>query len=117
MRWGVITIHIKIGGVRTLDVENWQTIPDDRQQLVEIIGGVAVQDFGHIEEGDKISCNATLTAAGWETVKSYWDNRTLVPVEDESGRVFSGMRVVVKSFSYVQQFARYYKVSFEFWRV
>ena len=46
-----------------------------------------------------------------------WDNRTLVPVEDESGRVFPNMRVVVKSYSYVQQFARYYKVSFEFWRV
>ena len=110
-------MHIKIGGVRTLDVENWQTIPDDRPQLVEIIGGVAVQDFGHIEEGDKISCHATLTAADWETVKSYWDNRTRVSVEDESGRVFPDMRVIVKSYRYVQQFSRYYSVSFEFWRV
>ena len=113
----MIPIHIKIGEVRTLAVENWQIVPDDRQQLVEIIGGVVVQDFGHIETGDKISCSANLTAAGWEIVKEYWDRRILVVVEDEAGNVFSNMRVIVKNYSYVQQFPKYYKVTFEFWRV
>ena len=113
----MIPIHIKIGEIRALEVENWQIVPDDRQQLVEIIGGVVVQDFGHIESGDKISCSANLTAAGWEIVKEYWDHRILVAVEDEAGNVFSDMRVVVKNYSYVQQFPKYYKVTFEFWRV
>lgn len=110
-------MHIKIGAVRTLDVENWQTLPDDRQQLVEIIGGVVVQDFGHIEAGDKISCSANLTAAAWEIVKGYWDSRVLVPIEDESGNLYPDMRVIVKNYSYVPYFPKYYKVSFEFWRV
>ena len=46
-------IHIRIGEVATLDTENWQTIPDDRQQQVEIIGGSVVQDFGRVPEGDR----------------------------------------------------------------
>ena len=47
------TIHIQIGDVRTLEVENWQIVPDDRQQQIEIVGGSVVQDFGHVEEGIK----------------------------------------------------------------
>ena len=31
----VIPIHIHIGEVRTLSVENWQIVPDDRQQLLQ----------------------------------------------------------------------------------
>ena len=57
----VIPIHIHIGEVRTLSVENWQIVPDDRQQLLEIVGGAVVQDFGHIPEGDRISCSVTVT--------------------------------------------------------
>ena len=98
-------------------MENWQIVPDDRQQMVEIIGGTVVQDFGHIEAGDKITCSATLTAADWEIIKGYWDSRALVSLEDEAGNIYPKMRVVVKNYSYVQQFPRYYKVTFEFWRV
>ncbi len=35
-------MHIDIGGVRTLSVEGWEITPDDRQETVEILGGVAV---------------------------------------------------------------------------
>ena len=80
-------IHIRIGEVRTLDTENWQTIPDDRQQQVEIIGGSVVQDFGRVPEGDKISCTVTVLEDGWKSICEFWEKRTLVTVEDEAGNL------------------------------
>lgn len=110
-------IHIQIGDVRTLEVDNWQIVPDDRQQQIEIVGGVAVQDFGHVEDGDKVSCTITVLAAGWETIKGYWDSRIPVNVSDEAGVVWEDMRVVVKSYQYVPRFPKAVKASLEFWRV
>lgn len=111
------TIHIQIGDVRTLEVENWQIVPDDRQQQIEIVGGVAVQDFGHVADGDKVSCSITVLSSGWEKIKSYWDNRTLVNISDEAGVIWSNMRVVVKSYEYVPHFPKAIKSTLEFWRV
>ena len=113
----VIPIHIHIGEVRTLSVENWQTVPDDRQQIIEIVGGAVVQDFGHITEGDRISCAVVVTARDWEKIKGYWDSRTMVSVTDESGNILPSMRVVVKSYEYMAHFPKVYKLSLEFWRV
>ena len=110
-------MHIDIGGVKTLSVENWETIPDDRQETVEILGGVAVQDYGHIEDGDKISCSVIVSAAGWQTIKGYWDSRTPVDVEDEAGNVYRNLRVVVKSWRYVPRFPTHYDLTLEFWRI
>ena len=113
----MIPIHIQIGEVRTLSVENWQTIPDDRQQLLEIVGGAVVPDFGHIAEGDRISCAVVVTAADWEKIKTYWDSRTMVSVTDEGGNLLALMRVMVKSYEYMAHFPKVYKLSLEFWRV
>jgi len=113
----VETIHIQVGDVQTLEVENWQITPDDRQQQVEIVGGVAVQDFGHVTEGDKVSCSVTVLADGWETIKGYWDNRALVNISDEAGVVWEDMRVVVKSYQYVPHFHKAVKATLEFWRL
>lgn len=113
----VIPIHIHIGKVRTLSVENWQTIPDDRQQLLEIVGGAVVQDFGHVTEGDRISCAVVVTARDWEKIKGYWDSRAMVSVTDEGGNILPSMRVVVKSYEYMAHFPKVYKLSLEFWRV
>ena len=110
-------IHIRIGDVTTLDTENWQTIPDDRQQQVEIIGGSVVQDFGRVPEGDKISCTVTVLADGWKTICEFWEKRTPVTVEDEAGNLWRDLRVVVKSYAYVDRFPRAYQVTLEFWRV
>lgn len=117
MLLGVIPIHIHIGEVRTLSVENWQSVPDDRQQLLEIVGGAVVQDFGHITEGDRISCVVIVTAADWEKIKAYWDSRTMVSVTDEGGNILPSMRVVVKSYEYMAHFSKVYKLSLELWRV
>ena len=113
----VISIHIHIGEVRTLSVENWQIVPDDRQQLLEIVGGVVVQDFGHISEGDRISCSVTVIAADWEKIKGYWDSRAMVSVTDEGGNLLPSVRVLVKSYEYMAHFPKVYKLSLEFWRV
>lgn len=117
MPWEVATIHIQIGDVRTLEAENWQIVPDDRQQQIEIVGGMAVQDFGHVEEGDKVSCSVTLFASDWEIIKGYWDSRAPVNISDEAGVVWADMRVVVKSYQYVPRFPKAIKATLEFWRV
>lgn len=100
-----------------MEVENWQILPDDRQQQIEIVGGAAVQDFGHIAEGDKISCAVTVLSDGWSAIKGYWDSRQLVNISDEAGMVLENMRVVVKSYEYVPRFPKAIKVTLEFWRV
>ena len=117
MLLGVIPIHIHIGEVRTLSVENWQIVPDDRQQLLEIVGGAVVQDFGRIAEGDRISCSVVVTSADWEKIKAYWDSRTMVSVTDEGGNLLPSVRVVVKSYEYMAHFPKVHKLSLEFWRV
>ena len=117
MPWEVGTIHIQIGEVRTLDADNWQIIPDDRQQQVEIIGGMAVQDFGHVEAGDKVSCNVTMTIENWGAVCGYWNSRQSVQITDEGGNVWPNMRVVVKSYQYVSRFPKAVKATLEFWRL
>lgn len=111
------TIHIVIGEARTLSVDGWKIIPDDRQQQVEIIGGVAVQDFGRANEGDKISCTVQMLATDFKIICGYWDSRERVTITDEAGKVWENMRVVVKSYEYVPSFAKAYDVALEFWRV
>ena len=110
-------IHIKIGDVKTLTVSGWEITPDDRQTLIETIGGVICQDFGLIPEGEKISCEVTIRVEDAATLYSYWHDRTLVTVEDAAGSAYSNMRVRVKSYSYLEGFTKYLKVKLEFWRV
>ena len=103
--------------MRTLEAENWQVLPDDRQRMVEIVGGAVVQDFGHVAQGDRISCTATVLSADWEKIKRYWDSREKVDVTDEAGNVWHNMRVIVKAYAYVPHFSKAYKITLEFWRV
>ena len=117
MRWGAIPIHIKIGTVQTMEVSGWSVEPDDRQTLIQTIGGVAVQDFGHVEEGDKITCTITYHAEDGPTLYQYWHNRELVNVEDEGGNIYENMRVRVKKYQYLTGFKKYLQADLEFWRV
>ena len=111
-------IHIAIGDITTLETENWQVIPDDRQQTVAIVGGVVVQDFGHVAAGDKISCTVRLRKRDFDTLVRYWDDRTLVNVTDEAGIVWENLRVVVKSYEYVPRFSsKAVQATLEFWRI
>lgn len=110
-------MHIRIGDVETLSVEDWTFIPDDRQKKVETVGGVEVQDFGHIEKGDSFSCRVRLREEDAVTVYYYWHNREFVDVEDEGGTVWQDMRVKVKRYTRIKYFPRYYQLELEFWRV
>ena len=112
----MIPIAIKIGDVIPTRFENWDITPDDRQSRIETIGGVEVQDFGRVEEGDTIICNVTLSAADASTIYSYWHNRTLVNVIDEGGGVYENLRVVVKKYSRIKYFPSYVAAELEFWR-
>ncbi len=114
---GAIQIHIKIGEIQTMSVTNWQTVPDDRQTMIETIGGVVVQDFGHISDGDKFSCTVTVTREDSEIIFGYWHNRTLVNVVDEGGAIYQNMRVKVKSYGFLQGFAKYLQINLEFWKL
>ncbi|MCI6099620.1 MAG: phosphoribosylformylglycinamidine cyclo-ligase [Selenomonas sp.] len=114
----MMKIHIAIGDIETLETENWQVVPDDRQQLVEIIGGVAVQDFGHVAAGDKISCTVRLRKRDFRKLVDYWDKRTPVDVTDEAGDVWENVRVIVKSYEYVPHFSsKAVQATLEFWRI
>lgn len=107
---------IKIGDVIPIRFENFDVTPDDRQSLVETIGGVEVQDFGHVEDGDKYSCDVTLRGADAGTVLSYWHNRTRVNVEEEGGTLIKNLRVVVKKYNRIKYFPSYFAAKLEFWR-
>ena len=116
MLLGVIPIGIKIGAVTPVRFENWDIIPDDRQTRHETIGGIEVQDFGHVEEGDTITCDVTLRSADADLIFDYWHNRTRVNVIDEGGTVYENMRVLVKRYPRIKYFPLYYAVKLEFWR-
>lgn len=109
-------MHIRIGRVKSLSCENWQIMPNDRQQAVEVIGGIAIQDFGRCEAGDKFSCTAVFMARDWEIVKHYWESRELVDLKDGSGKIWQDIRVIVKSYGYCDRFPSYCKAALEFWR-
>ena len=110
-------MKIKIGDVETNSVESWKIEPDDRQTLIEIQNGVTTQDFGRYESGDKITCSCKMWRSVFETVKSYWENRTLVTVTDEADVSWENMSVRIKSWGYLERFPDTINAEIEFWRV
>lgn len=111
-------MQMKIGNVCTFKTpEDWEYTPDDRQEVVKLIGGNTVQDYGHIESGDKMSCTCLFYRDDFETVKGYWNSRLLVDVQDEAGNIYKNCRVVIKSWSYQSRFSDYVKTTIEFWRL
>ena len=108
---------IKIGTVYSLsNPENETITPDDRQQTIEIMDGVSVQDYGHIAAGDKITWTLTFSPAAWMVVKDYWNTRQLVSITDAGGETFTG-RVVIKSYSRKARFESHVVANIEIWRV
>ena len=97
--------------------ESWENTPDDRQTLIKIIDGVHVEDQGLIADGEILSCQVVFDAANWAIVKGYWYNRTMVEVIDHAGNALGAKRIIVKKYSYVDKFVKYYTVTIEFWSV
>lgn len=113
----MIPIAIKIGDAVSLsNPANEQITPDDRRQKIEIIGGVVVQDYGHIAAGDTTSWELEFNASNWSKIVDYWDNGTMVQVTDAGGEVFTA-RVIVKSYLRIPKFPGYHRAQIELWRV
>lgn len=110
-------MRIKIGDIWTLTVENWNVMPDDRQEKIDVIGGVVVQDFGRIPEGDVISCNITIRASDAAVLAEYWYNRELVDVRDEADNVWQHRRILVKRYSYRPYFSNVFDAEIEMWGI
>lgn len=96
--------------------ESERITPDDRQQTLEVIGGVVVQDYGRVEIGDKTTWTLSFSKEDWQKIKSYWTNRTIVNVQDEGGEIFPA-RVVVKSWQRMNRFPDHIKADLELWRL
>ena len=110
---------IRIGEAWSLRTpESWNEQPDDRQERVEVVGGVVVQDQGVVEEGTIFSCQAIFRTADWfNIIRPYWLNRTKVTVSDESGKIYENVRVVYKGRQYLPKFPKYTTLNLEFWLV
>lgn len=112
--------HIKIGEARTLSLPtNYSHVFDDRQQQIETIGGVVIEDEGYIAAGDKISFSANFLIDDFvNKIVSYWTNRTLVDVVDTGGNTWQSCRILVKSYSYVEKHeTTAVSAEIEIWRV
>lgn len=114
----MVQIAIKIGDVYSLANPQDEIItPDDRQETLEIIGSVVVQDFGRVELGDKISWTLQFWKNDWNKIIGYWSNRELVEITDAAGETFYA-RVVVRSYSRIYKFENLaVEAKIELWRV
>lgn len=95
--------------------EDWSITPDDRQEKHQTIDGVVVEDYGHVDAGDVISCTVILAYRDYEKVYNYWVQRTKVTVIDHAGNTWEDMRVVIKKDSYVEYHESYHRLELEFW--
>lgn len=112
------TIVINIGSAKSFrSPESWDVTPDDRQERVEIVGGIHVEDYGVIDAGEVVSCQLVFDATNWALVKGYWTARTLVAVTDQAGNSLGNRRVVVKKYKYQDRHPKYYTVDLELWAV
>ena len=109
---------IKIGEVWSIRTpESYEYKPDDRQERVELIDDILIDDNGHVEDGDIISVQAVFKKTDFEnTLKPYWKNRTMVTFIDEAGVEYSNVRVVYKGHKYYPKFPKYVIVTLEIWR-
>ena len=83
-------MSVKIGEAQSMGApESERITPDDRQETLEVIGGVVVQDHGRVEIGDKTTWTLSFSKADWQKIKSYWTSRTIVNVQDEGGEIFA----------------------------
>ena len=69
---------IYINGIASFrDPESYKVIPDDRVEKIEIIGSVAVQDFGHIADGDTFSLTCLFSETNFNQILGLWEARSL----------------------------------------
>lgn len=90
--------------------------PDDRQEKIETIGGIVVQDLGRVIEGDVLALQCMFTAANYARLEELWIARTKATYTDIDGQTYSNMRVVIKDTAKDKDFPNCIMVTFEPWR-
>ena len=108
--------HLDIGEAKTLNRENLVVEPDNRITIIKTIGGNLVQDFGHVQSGDKITCRCDVDDKNKEKIFEYWDNQEKVTVIKD-GKIYENMRVIVTRYEEIDMFPDHWRVDFEFWRI
>ena len=98
------------------DPENEKFTFDDRVEKIELMNGVAVQDFGHIAEGDAFSLEVMFSKANAERFLELWERREKVSFTDTAGVVWQGMRIVMNEMRRDKNFPQYVVFSFYLWR-
>lgn len=111
-------MKIHIGDAVSLSrATNFKLKPDDRQSIIETDQGNIIQDYGHVESGDKMSFLAVFHKSEFLKVWGYFHKRELVTFIDQSGVTWHGMRVCVISYGYNDRFPEYIDCELELWRI
>ena len=99
------------------DPESLELFVEDRIEKVELIGGNAVQDYGHVESGDVFSLECVFHTDNWGKIETLWKTRTPVSFTDVAGIIWTNLRIVVKSIRYESKFPQYVRLKFELWKI
>lgn len=100
---------------RTTDME---IVPDDRQEIVKVVGGVVVEDYGVVANGEITTLSCVFSATDYSTLLNYWSNRTRVTVTLDDGTVISNARIVIRRTQFANEVLNQYKkVYLEVWKV
>lgn len=106
------------GGIKSLrNPESFEMLIEDRIEKIELINGNAVQDYGHIETGDKFALTCIFTVEDYRKLAKFWEKRTKVTFVDEAGTEWADMRLVIQRVKYLRHFPDYVELTFELWRI
>ena len=108
--------HLNIGEAKTLDRQNLVVEPDNRITIIQTIGGNIIQDFGHVESGDKITCRCNVDDKNKEKIFEYWNTQTKVTVVKD-GKTYENMRIIVNRYEEIDMFPDHWKIDLAFWRI
>lgn len=98
------------------DPEHYKIIPDDRITKIEIIDSVAIQDYGHVEDGDSFSVQCMFSESNFNQFKALWESRATVTLTDIAGKTHSNLIIVMKEYEPDKNFPKYTLATFELWR-
>ena len=97
------------------DPERYKVIPDDRVQKIEIINSVAVQDYGHIPDGDVFSLTCMFRKENFARFLVLWEARIRVTFTDTKGVTYQNLLIHILEYEPDKDFPEYTTVSFELW--
>ncbi len=90
--------------------------PDDRQERIELIDSVVVQDLGRVPEGDVFALQCLFSAVNFDRLQSLWLARTPITYVDEAGVSWQFKRIKILEWERDRNFPTYILATFELWR-